>query len=112
MLDVVPELRVLHDEHVDFYGEILPYVLLADVVRWVVDAVKTDSSAPPNDAPWARLLDFIEYEFNSASGEVQNLIALGFVENLPEPAECVDRLISSLGPKVFHCYQSFRDINR
>ena len=94
MIEEFPELSPLMAEHLtDMDGELLPYLLMADVARWAQDAaVRGDDAA-------ARLVDWLERAFDAAEDPEKDLIGLGFVENIPYSPEG-DPLLSLLGPSL------------
>lgn len=82
------------DEHLDDQeGELLPYLLMADVARW---AQATYSSDPDTVG---HLLDWLEVEFGTAGPAEKDLIGLGFVETIPFPPEGAPLLLR-LGPRL------------
>jgi hypothetical protein len=94
MIEKFTELSPLMEEHLaDMDGELLPYLLMADVARWAQDAaVRKDHTA-------ARLVDWLEHEFVGADDPEKDLIGLGFVENIPYSPEG-DPLLALLGPSL------------
>ena len=70
-------IRRLLGRHVDYYGEILPTVVLAEVADWVGEQV---SEGHPGRA--RPVLDALEQELRDHPAESDNLISVGFVESL------------------------------
>jgi hypothetical protein len=83
LVDRVPELGQLLDEHVAFNDELLPYVVFeGDFIRWVVDQVRGGSHEAA-----ARFVDAVEPLMTTdvepaANDRVWNLAAVCFVEGL------------------------------
>lgn len=101
--DVHPTLRATLVEHRQYYGYLLPYVFFGDVTRWAVDRFLAD------DLPVVReLMATLERLYEAGSEEIRELIALGFVENMPSSNESGAALRSELGP---HLAQEFRQVN-
>lgn len=94
MVEGFPELSPLMQEHLaDMDGELLPYLLMADVARWAQEAaVRGDHAA-------VRLVSWLEHEFATAESPEKDLIGLGFVENIPYSPEG-DPLLGLLGPSL------------
>lgn len=90
-----PRLLPLLDEHLlDNDGEVLPYLVLADIVRWLVDHEQTDPEFCRS------VLNWLEREFLAGSDDVQTLIALGGVEMIPDPGKPGATLRAWLGPSL------------
>lgn len=94
LIDEFSECRPLLTEHlVDMEGELLPYLLLGDVVRWAEREVARNRSLV------ATLFQWLEIRFVAADAVVEELIAVGFVEMLPAtPAG--DPLLELLCPSL------------
>lgn len=94
LFDQFPGLRPLLDEHLDdMDGELLPYVLLADVARWAQAAYATEP------AQVGALVDWLEVEWSQADADQKDLIGLGFVEVIPYRPEGAP-LLARLGPEL------------
>jgi hypothetical protein len=78
----VASLQREHEEDND--GELLPYLLLADVARWYVDRVEQREEDPSGYAEAVVVVDALGRELADADpdGPVVNGIALGFLEEL------------------------------
>jgi len=85
-------LREIHREHLAYYGELLPHVFMAEVTRWLLV-----------HGPDARVLDALERNLASGDEEVENVIAVSFVEILEPEHEAVR---AALGPKLRECLQT------
>lgn len=93
LVEEFPELQPAFQEHLeDHGGELLAYVFLADVERWAEKHVTTDPVRVKE------LLRWLDKAYLEGDCEVQNWIALGFVEVLPRPREEPQRLRELLGP--------------
>ena len=94
MVTTFPVLEGLLEEHLqDMEGELLPYLLLADVARWANEAVGFDAERV------TELVDWLEAEFVSSQPPERDLIGLGFVEAIPS-TPYGDPVLRLLGPAM------------
>ncbi len=94
LVDEFRDLTPVLEEHLEEQeGELLPYLLMADVARW---ARATYASDPRTVG---RLVDWLEVEFEKAQPPEKDLIGLGFVEAIPLPPEGT-ALLLRLGPHL------------
>jgi hypothetical protein len=94
LVEDFPGLAPLMEQHLeDQEGELLPYLLMADVARWA----QAEYSSDPETV--GRLVDWLEAEFERAQPAEKDLIGLGFVEVIPAPPEGAPLLIR-LGPHL------------
>ena len=84
---------LLAEHLIDQEGELLPYLLLGDVVRWAEREVEQNRSRV------ATLFQWLEIRFVAADTVVEELIAVGFVEMLPATPSG-DPLLELLGPSL------------
>lgn len=95
LIDEHPELLPILDEHLkDNEGEVLPHLVMADVVRWLVrneEAGRDDCRA---------VLAWMERRFLTGSEEVRGLIAVSGVGMLPDPGNPGAGLRDLLGPSL------------
>lgn len=90
----IPELKPLLQEHLlDQDGELLPYLLMADVARWAHE----NATQRPDRV--AQLMRRLEQEFAAGDGAIKDLIGVGFVEMLPETPKG-DAVLNMLGPML------------
>jgi hypothetical protein len=94
LVEQFPQLQVLMAEHLeDQDGELLPYLLMADVARWAQTTYPTDPETV------GRVVDWLEAEYERAEAAERDLIGLGFVEAIPyRPAGAP--LLARLGPEL------------
>ncbi len=94
LVDEFPELAAVMEEHLaDQEGELLPYLLMADVARWA------HARYPVEPGLVGRVADWLEIEFGVAAAAEKDLIGLGFVEAIPFPPEGAPLLLR-LGPEL------------
>lgn len=90
-----PELAPVLAEHVeDNEGEVLPHLVMADVIRWLVAHCDTDP------AVCRSVLDWMEERFHDGPDEVRGMIAVSGVEMIPDPGERGAELREWLGPEL------------
>jgi hypothetical protein len=85
-------------EHLeDNFGEILPHLFLADVMRRLVDLCRGDTAACDRARP---PIDYLEERFRAGDDQIKELISTGFVEALPREGEPGFEIRSLLGPEL------------
>jgi hypothetical protein len=98
-----PSLGSVLDEHIrDNSGEILPHVFFGDLTRhalWLLSALQVDGGITPV-GELQDLLTFLEEAYSNGDKEIQELISVSFLENLPTPGEKGSELRSMLGPTL------------
>lgn len=93
-----PALLGVFEEHLEEQrGEVLPHVFMADVTRWLVGRF---IKAGDSDALLGDILGFMENAFGSDEEQVQELLAVSFLENLPRFGESGFEIRSILGPAL------------
>lgn len=94
-----PELRPLLQDHLDDQdGEILPHLFMADVERWAEGRITADDEASKKLVQ--DVLDFLEVAYCTQGDDVQELIAVSFLEHFPRPGEPASELRSMVGPNL------------
>ena len=95
----VPELKQLYAEHLEDNDGLLPHVFMGDLTRFVISAI-----ANPEELGFSRqvasdilvrILEMLEAGMRSESEDVQELVAVSFLENL-EPNEKYYESLKSL----------------
>lgn len=108
LVERFPGLRPVLEEHLsDNFGELLPHVFFGDVTRYIVsrhlDARLHHGSGPEQAREEVRsLLKALETAYVERGEEVEELIAVSFLENLPRPGEPGADLRECLGPAMTH----------
>ena len=100
-----PGLKPLFDEHVsDNFGEVLPHLFFGDLTRYalalfadVQERTDVDTQA---ESELRRLLNDLEDAYADAQEEIQELISVSFLENLPRPGEARSGVRTWLGPEL------------
>ena len=97
-----PGLRPVLDEHIkDNFGETLPTVFFSDVTRYVMTLLERATWG--EFAPRRELKDilcYFEESYFAGDKDVQDLIVLGFLENLPNLGEEGSQIRNMLGPNL------------
>lgn len=89
-----PQLEPVMTEHLaDQEGELLPYLVMADIARW------TQATNADDPELVGEIVDWLEREFAAAEPAEKDLIGLGFVETIPYPPEGA-ALLLRLGPEL------------
>jgi len=89
-------LKELFDEHLaDNFGEVLPHVFMAEVFA----ALSNREPSFETQREEERVFAFLESEFASGSGEVQEMISVSFLQLLPG-TPLGERLRGRLGPEL------------
>lgn len=98
LLQRVPELTLVLDEHLSSYDKLLPHVFLGDVTRYVVEQVRTNQQVIPDSV--RRAIEFLEEAMASEDESVLNLISVSFLENLIGEEAATAQLRSVFGPRL------------
>jgi hypothetical protein len=111
LVEIVPELRPLLEEHVACYDEVLPYVVFeSDFTRWVIERVRAGDHEPAR-----RFVDAVEVLMTtsvepSADDPVWNLAGVAFVESLAldgDWADAVPTIRSWMGPRTVRDFEAY-----
>lgn len=98
LAEAFPALQPALAQHLeDNFGDLLPHVFLAGVTFAAADAYADPSAVAP--VPAGALLDFLEERFGR-DDEVDGLVAVSVLENLPYPGEPGEAIVALLGPKL------------
>jgi hypothetical protein len=98
-----PSLGAVLAEHMkDNFGAILPHVFFGDVTRWLVGLVTVANTAEAlrNRKELTSALGYLENAYNSGDEELQELISVSFLENLPRPGERGAEIRQMVGPSL------------
>ena len=92
----VPELRETYAQHLAEYGDPLPHVFMADVVRFVLEKVENHEA----QAALVRLLERLDEEIRIGSQAIQDLVGTSFAENLIGETEALRELWPLMKPAL------------
>jgi hypothetical protein len=98
LLERVPELRPVYDKHVHDCDELLPYVFLGDVTRYVVQQIRLGETGP--ETPVERILGFLEQCMAFGDEHVKELVSVSFIENLLEHEDAPAGIKGLIGPTL------------
>ena len=94
-----PVLRPVLEEHLgDQEGEVLPHLFMADVERWLEREVMNRRAQSAEEI--ATLLAFLEEAVATGDPEVNELIAVSFLEHLPRPGQPGSEIRDMVGPHL------------
>lgn len=96
LLEVLPELTSVYDEHIDDYDGLLEHVLMGDVTRFAEQLFIEDS----NSECLARLLGFLDKAYASNDEKLQELISVSFLENLSRDEESFEGIRAMLSARL------------
>ena len=92
LTSISPELTEVHRQHITDQGELLPHVLMGAITRLVIANVGC------KQAEWLSiLLQQLEAGLLSGNGDVAELIAVSFVENLSGENAAIQTLLPEMG---------------
>lgn len=103
LVERFPRLAPLLEEHLaDNFGELLPHIFLGDVVRWVLTLMATARAEGSLTAQreLRQFLSHLEDTYASENEELQELLSVSFLENLPRPGEEGAEIRTQLGPTL------------
>lgn len=96
----LPELQSIEADHLDAYDGLLPYLLLADLVRWYEDRVRAgDSDLARRFLAIVELLLTTDVE-PPVSDQVWNLMAVSFTESMRDGQRTVAESMVWIGPRT------------
>lgn len=99
LAELSPGVAALVADHVQDNGEVLPTLMLADIARWYAAACQDRDDDPARYAEAGSVARYLAEAFAHAPDELQNTIAVGFVESLiPQDPAAVDFLQQLPGP--------------
>jgi hypothetical protein len=92
-----PGMGALLEEHIKDNDEILPHVFFGDVTRYVLSLL---SDSLPQRRELRDILDYLERAYASGDEQLQELIAVSFLENFPFPDEPGAEIRGMIGPHL------------
>ncbi|MBU1358852.1 MAG: hypothetical protein KKC79_15365 [Gammaproteobacteria bacterium] len=93
LIEKVPEARRIYEDHLEDNDTLLPHVFMGEIARFVLQISENTS----REDDLKELLSIIEDGLQSRHHDVQNLVALSFVENLCGEEHHVMQLIPLMG---------------
>ena len=97
-----PVLSALLGDHLkDYDGELLPHVFFGDVTRYIISLTIEASRGGLSSARQLHdILDFLEEGFSSDDEQLQELLSVSFLENLPRRGEPGVHIRQMVGPNL------------
>lgn len=93
LLHEIPELKLVYDQHIDDYDELLEHVFMGDVTRFAEQLYVTD----PRSECLIRLLRFLDKSYAVEDEKLKELISVSFLENLSRDEEFFEGFRGLLG---------------
>lgn len=111
LTEAVPRLQPLLARHVEYFDELLSHVFMGEVSRFAVAEFARCTDGEGSGCPdLIALLAALEQGFCDGGEDVQNLIAVSFLENVAEEAVVSPGLLSLFGPLLRREIQPFLDM--
>jgi hypothetical protein len=105
--DQVPGFDTIYYEHLHDYDEVLPHVLVGDLVRFLSEEVYCHGS---NSTALRPAMSLLERAMSSADPKLQELVVVSFLENL-DPEDTAFSTISELfGPNLEEKYRTYKKL--
>src|SRR5688572_12927377 len=79
LLKQVPSFQSVYDEHLEFYGELLPHVLLGELADYLSDAYRNGHFPTARD-----IVAIINHAVAFSGKELQGILRVSFLIHLPE----------------------------
>ncbi len=96
-----PTLDALLKEHIEDFEEILPHLFFGDVTRHIVSLLPAASGSDfPRRRELRDILAHLEESYSRGDDELQELISVSFLENLPRPGEAGAQIREMVGPTL------------
>lgn len=98
LLQKVPELQPAYNQHVQDNQELLPYVFMGDVSRFLF--VESEAHRLEVSQPLVRILNFIEKKLETNDKDIHGFIAASVVDNLVGEDKMLDKISHLIGPRL------------
>ena len=96
MLQQLPSLKTVYDEHIDKNDSLLPHVFMGDLTRFVI----SESENVESRTTLTTLMRYLDDGLRTGSDEVKELIVVSFVENLLGEVAALRSLKPLMGPRL------------
>jgi hypothetical protein len=94
----------VYEEHLADYDEVLPHVLLGDLVRFLSQEIERDG---PESAALKQVVPLMERAMGSADSRLQELVAVSFLENLEAEDPGFGAVRCLFGPRLEEQYAKY-----
>jgi hypothetical protein len=99
----------VYDQHVSYYQEVLPHVLLGDLVRYLKSIA---GSQGPERVALDEAMGLLECGMGSTDAKLQELVAVSFLARLDPEDEDVEAIRARFGDRLKERYQVERQGRR
>jgi hypothetical protein len=95
---------LVYDEHVADYGDVLPHVLLGDLVRFLLGTLEFYKA---EGAALKQAMLLLERGMDSPDERLQELVAVSFLENLDPTEPAFPAIRRLFGPRLERQYEEY-----
>jgi hypothetical protein len=99
----------VYDEHVRDNDEVLPHVLLGDLVDFLTERVHTEGAGSQSVRA---ALDLLERGMQAEDEKLQELISVSFLEDLDPEDTSFSQLEALMGPSLRHQLEKYKEARR
>jgi hypothetical protein len=103
----VPGFEHVYDEHVADYDEVLPHVLLGDLVRFLSREIEVRGA---QSVAVRQAMSLLEEGMGSGEPRLQELVAVSFLENLDSADASFSTIRTLFGPSLEEQYRKYEDV--
>ncbi len=96
LIEEVPELFSVYEEHLDDNDGLLEHVFMGDVTRFIVIISTEEEKSEVLD----RIITLLDKAIRSKDEKLQELISVSFLENLPQHDSCYTDIKKVLPPAL------------
>ena len=92
----------IYDQHVSYYQQVLPHVLLGDLARYLKSVAKSNG---PERVALDEAMGLLECGMSSADTKLQELVAVSFLARLDPEDEDFEPIRARFGERLKEQYQ-------
>jgi hypothetical protein len=93
----------IYDQHVSYYRQVLPHVLLGDLVRYLKSVARSEG---PERVAVDEAMALLESGMGSADTKLQELVTVSFLARLDPDDEDLEAVRSRFGDRLKETYQA------
>jgi hypothetical protein len=93
-----PKATEIVRDHVEYYDEVLPTILLAEIGRWFASTASDPDGPDGREA--ARAVRAVSDLYECGNESMRNIVATGLLEALPQPHEDGREVVERLPPAL------------
>lgn len=110
LIDSNYELQKLYKEHILDNDALLPHVLMGDVTLYIMElAILSTTVKNGTGAELQRILDYFERAFHNSDTQIDNLLAVSFLQNLEQPDPSYSIIKNRLGRQLKQSLSEIED---